>query len=241
MILDKKTEFDIDPELFHHIVNCVKAIAVVRPQHILHYEYNDIGCKHSSYDFITCYWNNLNLHRKNFNSLVGEMSVTRVIATLCSIFKRLVSTKPKNPYVVPVDSPGIQRIESLAMGLADIIYSLMVSDISLVYLLSPYLISLLMSSDATIHTPVKILLTKRLHPKNSRKRSRVTLLPGPSPPHCTTPDANTESSRDAQGSNQSQAPPRAEVDEPIIMMGNSSLSGHSKLSSVRFSSVEILC
>ena len=45
MSLDEKLEQDIDPEQFHHLVMCIKTIAIVRPAHILKYPYDDIGRK----------------------------------------------------------------------------------------------------------------------------------------------------------------------------------------------------
>jgi hypothetical protein len=49
MTLSERPEKDIDPELFHHVIISVKNIAVVRPQHIAQYSYDDIGCKLLSY------------------------------------------------------------------------------------------------------------------------------------------------------------------------------------------------
>jgi E3 ubiquitin-protein ligase UBR4 len=123
------------------------------------------------------------------------------------------------------------------MGLAEIIYSVMASDISLVPLLSPCLIRLLLSKNNQICVPVRTVLVKRLRPKNVRKR-RVT-IPGPSPPHCATPDGTGDSPRERPpignnnaagnaGSRQQEnnAPqlPLVEVDEPIVM-----LDGHEDL------------
>lgn len=120
------------------------------------------------------------------------------------------------------------------MGLADIIYSLMVSDVSLVPKLSPCLLRLLLSRNTQICVPVRTVLVKRLRPKNVRKR-RVT-IPGPSPPHCATPDTAAESPRETvpgegnvpglgpnSGGNLPRNPevpqlPLVEVDEPIVML-----------------------
>lgn len=121
------------------------------------------------------------------------------------------------------NSAGIQRVETAAMGLAEIIYSVMASDVSLVPNLSPCLIKLLLSRNNQICVPVRTVLVKRLRPKNVRKR-RVT-IPGPSPPHCATPDATADSPREGipSGSAQQRQPelpqlPLVEVDEPIVML-----------------------
>lgn len=131
-------------------------------------------------------------------------------------------------------STGIQRVDVVAMGLSDIIYSLMVSDVSLVPKLAPCLIRLLLSRNTQICVPVRTVLVKRLRPKNVRKR-RVT-IPGPSPPHCATPDTAAESPREAGPGDPNpsglisnvaaniarnpEAPqlPLVEVDEPIVML-----------------------
>lgn len=110
------------------------------------------------------------------------------------------------------------------MCLADIVYSLMISDISLVDELSTPLFDLLLSPHKDLSVPVRQLFTKRLRPKNIRKR-RVT-VPGPSPPHCTSPDTAAESPREVSTPSGS-APrnidpanlPLVEVDEPIVMLG----------------------
>lgn len=119
----------IDPEYFHHIVLCIKNIATARPNHISQFEIPDFGYH-------------------------GAVSV---IETLCKVFEKLVMVKPKNSFVVPVDRPGIQRVETLAMGLAEIIYSVMASDVSLVSKLSPCLIRLLLSRNNQICVPGKSL------------------------------------------------------------------------------------
>ncbi|ODM96234.1 E3 ubiquitin-protein ligase UBR4, partial [Orchesella cincta] len=204
-----RPEIEIDPEYFHHIISCMKNIATIRPLHIAHFDYSVLG------------------------GVVAPMSTTKVIETMCKIFQKLVDIKPKNPHIVPVDRPGIQRVDILAMGLADIIYSLMVADVSLVPKLSPCLIKLLLSRNTQICVPVRTVLVKRLRPKNVRKR-RVT-IPGPSPPHCATPDTAAESPREnvpgegnigVLGQNAAnivrnpEVPqlPLVEVDEPIVML-----------------------
>jgi E3 ubiquitin-protein ligase UBR4 len=207
MEMNEQPVKDIDPEFFHHIVNCIKNIATVRPNHISQFEIPDFGYH-------------------------GAMNPSRIIETLCKVFEKLVLVKPKNTFVVPVDRPGIQRVETLAMGMAEIIYSVMASDVSLVSKLSPCLIRLLLSRNNQICVPVRTVLVKRLRPKNVRKR-KVT-IPGPSPPHCATPDGtNADSPRGdipivgggsgVHGHQQNllqDAPPLplVEVDEPIVML-----------------------
>lgn len=209
MDMNSRPERDIDPELFHHVITCVKNIATVRSPHITHFDYTALGAQYA------------------------PMSTTKFIETLCKIFQKLVDIKPSNPHIVPVDRPGIQRVDIVAMGLADIIYSLMVSDVSLVPKLAPCLIKLLLSRNTQICVPVRTVLVKRLRPKNVRKR-RVT-IPGPSPPHCATPDTAAESPREpaqdepppalvsnaaANIARDAEAPqlPLVEVDEPIVML-----------------------
>lgn len=38
--------------------------------------------------------------------LDGPMDVTRLVGTLCEVFRKLVQLKPKNPFVVALDRPG---------------------------------------------------------------------------------------------------------------------------------------
>jgi E3 ubiquitin-protein ligase UBR4 len=199
MEINEKPIKDIDPEFFHHIVTCIKNIATVRPQHISQFEFLEFGDH-------------------------GTMNPSRVIETLCKVFEKLVQVKPKNIFIVPVDRPGIQRIETVAMGLAEIIYSVMAADVSLVPKLSPCLIRLLLSRNNQICVPVRTVLVKRLRPKNVRKR-KVT-IPGPSPPRCATPDATQDSPRESISNVNNAAPieqdapqlPLVEVDEPIMML-----------------------
>lgn len=110
------------------------------------------------------------------------------------------------------------------MGLAEIIYSLMSFDLSLVSKLCPYLFQLLLSNEKEISVPVRTVIVKRMRPKNVRSKRRVT-IPGPSPPHCITPEAVTESPREAPpshghgGHGQREQVPLVEVDEPIVLLG----------------------
>jgi len=56
MSMSEKLEQDIDPEQFHHVVMSVKNISLVRPQHISHYPYSDIGCEFIfSFNYVL-YW-----------------------------------------------------------------------------------------------------------------------------------------------------------------------------------------
>lgn len=88
---------------------------------------------------------------------------------------------------------------------------------------SHYLLLFLFKSCQThlipVPIPVRTVLVKRLRPKNVRKR-KVT-IPGPSPPHCGTPDGNNADSPRAEA-NPADAPhpplPLVEVDEPIVML-----------------------
>lgn len=81
MEMNEKPISAIDPEYFHHVVHCIKNIAIVRPHHIAQFEYLD------------------------FDEL-GQMNSARVIETLCRVFEKLVEIKPKNIFVVAVDQPG---------------------------------------------------------------------------------------------------------------------------------------
>lgn len=82
MEMNDRTEMDIDPEYFHHIISCVKNIATVRPLHITQFDYAVLGGQ------------------------FAPISTTKVIETMCKIFQKLVDIKPKNPHIVPVDRPG---------------------------------------------------------------------------------------------------------------------------------------
>ena len=110
---------------------------------------------------------------------------------------------------------GIQRVGLVAQPLAEIIYSVMSSDISLVPTMSSYLIQLLLSKESEISVPVRTVFLKRLRPKNIRKR-RVNTVVGHSPP-----DTASQSPRDAInaiGSARPEHQPLVEVDEPIGML-----------------------
>lgn len=82
MEMNQRSEHDIDPELFHHIINCVKNIATVRSHHITQFDYVVLGTQ------------------------FAPMSTTKFIETMCKIFQKLVDVKPTNPHIVAVDRPG---------------------------------------------------------------------------------------------------------------------------------------
>lgn len=82
MEMNDRPEQDIDPEYFHHIINCVKNIATVRSHHITQFDYSTLGGQ------------------------FAPINTTKVIETMCRIFQKLVDIKPSNPHIVSVDRPG---------------------------------------------------------------------------------------------------------------------------------------
>lgn len=93
----------------------------------------------------------------------------------------------------------------------------MVTDINLVGVLSPYLMSLLLSRESTICVPVRTVIVKRMRPT---KPSRGSKKPRPSITG-QTPESAAESPREDVPPPQPQPrqAPHVEIDEPIIMMG----------------------
>lgn len=75
---------DVDPESFRHVVTCVKSIAVVRPQHIIQFDYASFNKQYE-----------LNVNLTDF------------VCELVKIFTSFVNQRPDNPHVVSVDRPGL--------------------------------------------------------------------------------------------------------------------------------------